>query len=391
MTGWRAPAGLAACGMVTLLALVPASAWPAAPEVLRAALQAEAAAIVRDHGLPGMTVAVARSDGLRVAAAAGLADVETGRVMTAATPMLAASIGKTFVAATVVALAAEGKLGLDDPLRRRLGDEDWYGRLPNSETITLRHLLGHRSGLPDHVHEPAFAAAWQAGATSLQPRELVGLVLDREPLFPAGEGFAYSDTGYLLLGLVIEQATGAPWETAVQQRIIEPLGLAQTGPSNTRRIPGLANGYVSQPNFLDLPPQTLAEHGALRWDPAVESSGGGFYSTAGDLASWGAALFSGTVLPPAAVAGMVAGVAASDADPDSRYGLGVAIITRSAWGPSYGHRGWIPGYTASLRFFPAHDTAIAFMINTDAGIIDSEQPVMREIEDRLAALVLGPP
>jgi D-alanyl-D-alanine carboxypeptidase len=363
-------------------------AGAATPEALRAALQAEAEAVIGDYDLPGMTVAIVRPGSARIEAGVGLADVESGRPITSDTPMLSASIGKTFVAATVVALAEEGKLALEDPLRRWLGDEAWYPRLPNADSITLRQLLGHRSGLPDHVHEPAFAAAWQAGAASLAPRELIALVLDREPLFPAGEGFAYSDTGYLLLGLVIERVTGNAWQDVVRQRFITPLGLAHTGPSNSRNIPGLANGYVSQPNMLDLPPTTLDENGVLRWDPAVESSGGGFYSTSSDLATWGAALFSGEVLPPAAVAEMAAGGAATGSDPASRYGLGVAIIAASEWGPSYGHRGWIPGYSSSLRYFPEHGTVVAFMINTDTGIIDTARPVIREIEERLAAIVL---
>lgn len=375
--------------LVSALLCVTSTGWSAESEGLEASLRAEAGAIVEEYGLPGMTVAVAGPAGRRVEVAVGLADIETGRPMTADTPMLAASIGKTFVAATVLALAEEGKLGLDDPLSRWLGEEPWYGRLPNAGTITLRHLLAHRSGLPDHVHDPAFAAAWQSGAKTLAPRALIALVLDREPLFPAGEGFAYSDTGYLLLGLVIEQVTGAPWEAAVRQRFLVPLSLARTGPSNTREIPGLANGYISQPNFLDLPRETLDARGVLRWEPAVESSGGGFYSTAGDLATWGAALFSGEVLGEAALGAMLQGGSASEVDPSSSYGLGVAIISDGPWGPSYGHRGWIPGYTSSLRYFPEYGVAIAFMMNTDAGIIGVERPVMREIEDRLAATILG--
>ena len=381
-----------ACAILVSAALGARSvAWPAAPESLEAALRAAAEAIAAEYGLPGMTVAIADPAGRRAEVAVGLADVETGRPMTTDTPMLAASIGKTFVAATVIALAEEGRLGLDDLLSRWLGAEPWFGRLPNSDTITLRQLLAHRSGLPDHVYDPAFAAAWQAGERRLSPRELIALVLDREPLFPAGEGFAYSDTGYLLLGLVIEQISGAPWEDEVRRRFLQPLDLAHTGPSNTRHIPGLANGYVNQPNMLGLPPETLDEEGALRWDPGVESSGGGFYSTSSDLATWGAALFSGQVLGETATSAMLRGGAASDADPASRYGLGVAIIDTSAYGASYGHRGWIPGYTASLGYFPAHGTAIAFMLNTDAGVIDMERPVIREIEDRLAAVAFGAP
>ena len=122
---------------------------------------------------PGATAAIALPDGTVMTAATGLADVEAGRAMTPETPMLAASIGKSFVAATVLALESEGRLSRDDLLSVHLGDRPWFDALPNAGTITIDHLLHHTSGLPDHVHLPEFQRAWAGlvdGPKALRPR-----------------------------------------------------------------------------------------------------------------------------------------------------------------------------------------------------------------------------
>lgn len=104
------------------------------------------------YDFPGATAAIALPDGQIVTAATGLADVEAGTPMQPDTRMLAASIGKTVVAATVLSAVAEGRIGVDDLLSDHLGDRPWFDRLPNADTITVGHLLRHTSGLPDHVH-----------------------------------------------------------------------------------------------------------------------------------------------------------------------------------------------------------------------------------------------
>jgi len=352
-------------------------------------LQAALDDIVRTRDWPGMTAAAVFPDARPVAAASGLSDPATGTPMTTDSRMLAASIGKTFVAATVVALAEEGRLALDQPLAEWLADREWFDRLPNAHGMTIRHLLSHQSGLPDHVHAEAFRSAWSGGRAALAPEMLIGFVLDQSPEFSPGEGWAYSDTGYLLLGLVIEQATGRSYEHEVGSRFLAPLRLRDTGPSNTVKIENLATGLVSESSGLDLPRRTTGEDGTMLWNPGIEWTGGGLYSTSSDLARWGRALFTGRAIPMRGVDAMTAGVSTSGADPAYQYGLGVAIWTESPWGRSYGHRGWIPGYVSSLRYFPEHGVAIAFQVNTDIGVIAEERPVMLEVENRLAALVLA--
>lgn len=231
----------------------------------------------------------------------------------------------------------------------------------------------------------AFREAWSGGQVTLSPETLIGFVLDEAPLFEAGQGWSYSDTGYLLLGLVIEAVTGRAYEYEISNRFLIPLRLSDTGPSNTREIENLATGYVSESSGLGLPRRTVDVWGRMVWNPGVEWTGGGLYSTSADLARWGHALFRGRVLSKHSTDVMAAGMPTLAGDITYEYGLGVAIQTESPWGRSYGHRGWIPGYVSSLRYFPERGVAIAFQTNTDIGILGEDRPVVLEVENRIAA------
>ncbi len=377
----------AALGLAAAIALTPqAGADPAA--AFRDALEA----LQAEHGFPGATAACALPDGSVSSAAAGLADVEAGAPMRPDDRMLAASIGKTFTGAMMVALSREGRLALDDPLAEWLGEEPWYDRLPNHDAITLRHLLRHRSGLPDHVYDEAFGAEFArrlATGRSFTPRELIGYVLDEEPLSPPGEGFAYTDTGYVLLGLVIEKATGESYYHGVARRFLEPISLAQTTPSDRRDLAGLVPGHLAADNLLGLPEKTLTEDGLLVFHPALEWTAGGFVSNSRDLARWGAALFGGEAMPRDYLPVLLASAPIDPARPAARYGLGIAVFRGGRFGVVYGHAGWIPGYTSSLRHYADHGVTIAFQVNTDIGFTEPGSELMGEIEARLAEAVLG--
>ncbi len=335
-----------------------------------------------EYDLPGITATVVLPGGSVHTAASGFADVERGIAMRADTPMLAASVGKTFVAATAVSLADEDEVDLDGPIARWLADRPWFERLPNHATITLRHLLDHTSGLVDHVHDEAFreifAREWKDPSADFSAERWIGLVLDREPLFAPGEGFAYSDTGYLLAGLVIEAATGRPLGELVRERFVEPLGLTSTQPSDRRELPGLACGHVAADNPFGLPRRTLDARGSMAWDPAIEGAGGGFASTARDLAVWAHWAFTeGPTRPAVAAPDPSVGTATG-------YALGVAFHAGGAFGPTCGHAGWIPGTVTSMRFYRDHGVAVVFQVNTDVGA-DSFVPVL---EQRLAGLAV---
>jgi D-alanyl-D-alanine carboxypeptidase len=190
---------------ISLALGLPAAAGDGVQEVLDA-LRAE-------HGFPGVSVAWTGTDGAVEMRASGLADLEAGVPMTPESRTLAASIGKTFVAAAALSLQAEERLSLDDPVSKWLGDRAWLPRLPNNAGLTLRHLLTHTGGLPDHVDLPAFQELFMSlgpDDPAPDPEVLIALILDAEPLFRPGESWAYSDTGYLVAGLVIEAAAASP-------------------------------------------------------------------------------------------------------------------------------------------------------------------------------------
>ncbi|MBD3790692.1 MAG: beta-lactamase family protein [Campylobacterales bacterium] len=185
---------------------------------------------------PGATVAFVLPDGKVMAFATGFADIEKKTVMSVESRMPAGSIGKTFVSAVVLSMVSEGMLSLDQKIITWLGDELWFSHLPNHNMITLRHLLNHSSGLADHVFDAntGFQDYFNEHINSdnkepkIDPTELVKLVLDKEPLFPAGEGFHYSDTNYILVGLIIEKAGRLTYYEELTNRFLTPLNLTHT-------------------------------------------------------------------------------------------------------------------------------------------------------------------
>jgi D-alanyl-D-alanine carboxypeptidase len=379
----RVPLILAA----SLIASCTDSGLASAPEPLPLSqrFQAELEALHAELQFPGATAAYVLPDGTTGVAATGLADVESGQAMTPQSRMLAASIGKTFVGAEVLALAQEGKLGLDDAVSGWLSDRPWYSRLPNGGQITVRHLLTHTAGLHDHVYEEAFAKAlsegWQTSGDSLPPEALVEFILDKEPLNEPGEGFHYSDTGYILLGLIIEEAADRSFYQEVEQRFLEPLNLDQITPSNRRELEGLAAGYTAVDNPLGLPPKSTTAPGVMAWNPAVEWTGGGFASSSRDLARWAKALYEGKAMKGDYLGELFRSVPVVAGE--TSYGAGVGIYENTPLGPMYGHGGGIPGYTSSMRYYPDYPFAVAFQVNTDI----NRDGFAEAIQNRLAMLV----
>lgn len=328
------------------------------------------------HGFPGMTAAYALADGTLIEAASGFADLETKEPMTSQCRMLAGSIGKTFVSATVIALAKEGRLSLDDFLSSWLGDYKWYSRLPNHQTITLRHLLNHSSGLPDHTHNPGFLTDLRE---PFSPESLIEKILDHPPLFEAGKSWAYTDTGYILLGIVIEIAAKNSYYEEIKKRFLKPIGLKETAPSDRKILPGLAAGYTEKENRFGLPRKILSDTGELVWNPIWEWTGGGLISSSKDLALWAKTLYEGRAIGSEYLSELFQGVAIGTG---LKYGLGLLIAETDSWGLKLGHGGMIPGYVSSMRYYPKYRTSIAFQINADAS------HAVNEIESRLLEFVL---
>ena len=354
--------------------------------------QAELDSIHAEYRFPGATAAYMLPDGTVEVFAVGLSDIELEIPMTTKSRMLAASIGKTFVGATVLALSQEGRLNLDDPVSKWIKDLTWFSRIPNHESMTIRQLLNHTSGIPNHVEEEEFLKSFRekclTSSNISPPETMIKFILDKSPLFQPGEGWYYTDTGYLLLGLIIEQVTGDDYYEEVTCRFLNPLNLELTTPSNMLKLFGLASGYMAEENPFGLAPKTTISPGVMAWHPGIEWTGGGFVSNPGDLVVWGKALFEGRAIKGNYLDDLLKSVPISEGDSLIQYGTAVAIYRGGTFGTVYGHGGWIPGYSSSLRYYPEYDICIAFQINTDIGIVDHSTPLIEDMEKRLAEIVL---
>lgn len=364
------------------------SAGGSQSSLLNQSLQHELDRLRQKLGFPGATCACVLSDGTIGEAASGMADTETNAPVTIKSRMLAASIGKTFVGATVIGLARDGLINLDVPLSCWLGKRNWYARLANHEIITLRHLLTHSSGLPDHVYSPKFLQNQffkkiQEG-DFFSPESLIECILDQPALFEAGRGWSYTDTGYILLGLVIEAVTGNEYYEVVKQRFLKPLKLDMTAPSDRPNLQGLIAGYTSPDNPFGLPAKTLDPSGLLIWNPLLEWTGGGLISTSHDLAVWAKLLYEENAMESDYLRELLQAVPISDDRSDIRYGAGV-VIQKSPLGDQWGHYGAVPGYVSSMRYYPKYGFSVAFQVNTDRNASD----LINDMEESLAKMIIG--
>lgn len=352
-------------GMLALhFALLTLVAPTPAVQDAAGALQARLDAFIEAGRVPGISAGVVLPGGRALALASGLSDREAERDMDPEDRLLAGSVGKTFVSALALQLVAEGTLELDGLAGEHLGEEPWFERLPNAREITLRHLLGHRSGVARYVFAPEFVRALEGDPErSWDPAEQVGFVLDRAAPFPAGEGFAYADTNYLLAAMVLERASGGELYALVRARLLEPRGLTGIVPSNARRVPGLVPGYAGPADPLGFPDRVLDEEGRYHVNPAFEWAGGGFATSGGDLARWARALYAGDVLDEAMRAELLDGLPAPALGPGMTYGLG-AMVSTGPLGPSWGHSGFMPGYMTEMRHFPEVGVTVAVLVNT---------------------------
>jgi len=198
-----------------------------------------------------------------------------------------------------------------------------------------------------------------------RPEELIFYVLDEEASFPAGDGWEYSDTNFILLGMIMEEITDRPCYELIQERFLGPLGLENTVPSDSRDIPGLIQGYAGPANPFGGTDEVLLPDGRFVINPQFEWAGGGFASTPTDLARWARALYTGQAFDPSLLPLMLDGVPARLGS-ESRYGLGV-ILTDTPAGPAQGHSGFFPGYLTEMAYFPELDVAVALQVNTSVG------------------------
>ena len=310
---------------------------------------------------PGLSISIIDKDNKQWSLASGFSDVEKNVPLTTKHLLMQGSVGKTYVAAIAIMLIKEGKLKLDEKVSVYLGKFEWYSRIPNASSIIVRQIMNHTSGVMRYEFKPDFVNDLNAMPQKVwKPEELVKYVLDEKAGFPAGEGWDYSDTNYILLGMIIESLTGKKYYELVNEGIVKPFQLNDTKPTDKIFLPGIAQGYAGKDNEFKLKEKVINDDGTFVINPQFEWTGGGIYSTTSDLAKWGKLLYEGKVVDTAL---MVKDAAAAKLGRDSKYGLGV-IIRNTQQGLAYGHSGFFPGYMTELFYFPDKKLCIALQTNS---------------------------
>ena len=312
-----------------------------------------------EMGLPGVRAAVRFSDGHIVRAAVGLADKKAKTPLDNDVGMPGGSTGKPFVAALAMLLVQDGVLSLDDPAKKWLGDADWFNELPNSGDMLVRHLLSHSSGLGDYPGKIGFnlrmvSRVVRHGSAYFEPEELIGFA-GKKPLFPVGEGFAYSDAGYLVLGRVIEAATGAAYYDLLRERILVPQGLSQIRPQDQSALPNITPGYQGGAS-------NLKKDGRMKFDPRSEWTGGGLVTNPTMLVEFFAALAEGRIVTPESLMQMLESGWHDPSSQGYHYGFGLFVDDDGNW---FGHGGKWVGYRSHVTHFVPTGITVALQTNQD--------------------------
>ena len=333
---------------------------------LKTALQAKLDEWHKAGSFPGATFGLVLANGESFGLAVGFLDRETKTAMMPTDRMLAGSVGKTFAAATALQLIKEGKISLDDKVEKYLGREPWFSRLPNAKDITVRQLMNHTSGLVRYEFKEQFTKDLTANPEKVwKPAELVAYLLDEKPPFEAGKGWDYSDTNYIVLGMIIEKVTGRKFYDEANRRLLKPLKLTNTIPQDGPRLKGVVQGYAGPSNPFG-GKDAMIEDGKFVVNPQFEWTGGGYASTAQDLARWAKMIYEGKAFSPDLLPQVLDGFSAPMLGRETKYGLGV-IIRKTPAGTSYGHSGFFPGYMTDIMYFPERKVAVAVQVNTSVG------------------------
>jgi D-alanyl-D-alanine carboxypeptidase len=329
---------------------------------------------------PGATLGVTLSNGKSFGLAVGYSDRDAKTRMRPDDRMLAGSTGKTFAAATAFQLVAEGKISLDDKIEKYLGKEPWFDRIANSHQITIRQLMNHTSGLVRYEFKKEFTDYLTANPMKVwTPEERLAYLFDTKAPFEPGEGWDYSDTNYIVLGMIIERVTGKRFYDEARRRLIKPLKLADTIAQESPVMKGVIQGYAGSGNPFG-GKDAMIENGKFVVNPQLEWTGGGWASTSEDLSRWAKMYFEGRAFSVSILPQALEGVPAPMLGRDAKYGLCV-IIRNTPAGITYGHSGFFPGYLTDMMYFPDQKIALAVQVNTSVSGTLGGKPLSRVLAE----------
>lgn len=277
-----------------------------------------------------------------------------------------ASNTKTFVAATMLILQEQGLLHLDDPLSLYL--PDMTAQLYNGDRITLRQLLNHTSGVSNYSTNRGDLRflMLENNARFWQPAEIVSLVVNQEfsSLFTPGMGWSYSNTNYILAGMVIERVTGRPLASQIRQYILEPLGLEHTYFADAERATApLVDNYT---NLTGTP-------GPFEYNASSFWAAGAMVSTAPDMIAFVRAIYRGQLFASfQSLQQMLTFVPTGEGE--RAYGLGIDRFSKEVL--VYGHTGVLPGFLTIEAYAPGIDTVVVLLANSDFGTSEYDMRVL---------------
>lgn len=355
----QAPASHA--GSASTTAVAPAIVVAASQEeALAARINSEIAPLFKANE-PGATIIVTR-DGLTVFRQAyGMADVAKGLPMTPDTVMRIASITKQFTATGILILVDEGKLALDDDINKFLPDYPTGGK-----RISIEHLLTHTSGIANYTSKPTFEAGMN---TDLTVSQMIDSFKNDTPQFEPGTRYSYSNSGYFLLGAIIEKVSGLSYAKFVEQRIFVPLGMSNSAYEGHERGSAMrAQGYTRSS-------ASAGFEAGKSVSMTLPYAAGALVSTVDDLARWDAAVSAGKLLKPSSQQKAFTAHVLADGK-SVPYGYGWSVRKMHGM-PMQSHGGGIPGFSTYALRLPEKQLYVAVLSNADRGLPGAEMIALK--------------
>jgi CubicO group peptidase (beta-lactamase class C family) len=354
MKSWK-PAALAAFLILVLAACVPQDQ---AGEEFRTLLES----IYAEDG-PGATVVISREGEVRFSGAFGMADLEMGVPMNEDHILRLASVSKQYTAAAILKLAEEGRLSLDDPLERFLPE------FPIGQA-TVHQLLNHTSGIRSYTDIPGYFDGERIRRV-VNTAELIDVFVDETPDFEPGEKWRYNNSGYVLLGAIIEEITGQDWDSYIADALLKPAGIERTGYYPDELVlPGRARGYHKDGGSRNAPWISMSQPHAA----------GALSATALDVDRWQRALHGGEILSPEMLARMTE---VEEVAGDYGYGLVMGTLRNR---PVIQHGGGIQGFVTFALWLPQERVSVVVLSN-----YVGHDPDVAPVAQRLAAIAINDP
>lgn len=348
---------LSACGSGSR-GVVAAAAEPEGPAAFRAVLES-----VYETDAPGATVVISREGEVIYSGAFGLADLEMGVPLTEEHIFRLASVTKQYTAAGILSLVEAGKFSLDDPLRHFLPD------FPIGDA-TIHQLLNHTSGIVSFTNIPGYRTD-ERMRRDVSTEELIAVFAEEAAEFPPGEGYRYNNSGYMLLGAIIEQVTGKSWNAYIEDELLRPAGIERTGYyTDSQILPGRARGHIKGDPPTNAPWISMTQPHAA----------GAFSATARDVDRWQRALHRGEIISADMLEKMYQPAGAASA---AGYGYGLTLGNLRGR-PMLRHGGGVEGFNTYALWLPNEQLSVVVLSNyAGSGPGEAAQ--------RLAALAVDDP